>query len=321
MELMHHYQVSYRELLTEKFDFIIAASGYQKRCTFLAENLPYGDAEKLVIKYDEQGNTEWRYENEKVFDSLGYRYVKTEATDTVEIEKLMQRLCSGRICQNLNVLIDYSCMPRKWYAAIITYLLKNDFQAQRINIYFSYTPKKVVVLSQKSKLKAFEPVFGFQDKLSTDKPLTLVMGLNNNHAIIKELIGQLKPTDKAAFIPDFSYDLGYYDSIKANNATVLDGIPAEKIFKYPAQRPDQIGSMLTSLCLDLRLNSNVVLVPNGPKTLSLASILLSVKYPDIKIFELHAKDEKYDFDIGLPGGDPVISKSVFVVDDEDEDDD
>ncbi|MBN2611950.1 MAG: hypothetical protein JXB00_10375 [Bacteroidales bacterium] len=319
MELMHHYQVSFKELLTEKFDFVIAASGYQKRCTFLAENMRYGDAEKLVITYDEQGKTEWRIENEKMFESFGFKSVKTLATDTDEIEKLMQRVCGGRICQNLNVLIDYSCMPRKWYAAIVNFLLKNDFQAQRINIYFSYTPKKVNILSQKSKLKAFEPIFGFQDKLSTDKPVTLVMGLNNNHTIIKELVEQLKPTDLAAFIPDFSYDSGYYDTIKSNNAGVLNSIATEKIFKYPAQRPDQIGSMLTSLCLDLRLNSNVVLVPNGPKTLSLASILLSVKYPDIKIFDLHAKDEKSDYDIGLPGGDPVVSKSVFAIDDEDDD--
>ena len=62
-----------------------------------------------------------------------------------------------------------------------------------------------------------------------------------------------------------------------------------------------------------------MLVPHGPKTLSLASILLSVRYPDIKIYDLKPKDEKAELDIGLPSGEPVVLKSVFVVDDDEED--
>lgn len=321
MELMHNYQVSFKELLTEKFDYIIAASGYHKRSTFLSENISFGNAAKMVITFDEPDNKELRTENDKVFEMFGFNSVKTPPTETAAIERLMQKVCSGKICHNLNVLIDYSCMPKIWCASIVEHLLKNDFQVSRINIFFSYTPKKNNVLSRRSDFKAFEPMFSQYDNISGNKPVALVTGLNNNREIVRELIERLKPAETAAFIPEFSHDSEYYPAIVENNAPILKNIASDKVFRYPAQRPDQISSMLTSLCLDLRLNSNVILVPHGPKTLSLAAILLSVRYPDIKIYDLQSKDEKCDFEIGLPSGEPVILKSVFVRDDDDNDDD
>ena len=319
MELMHNYQVSFNELLTEKFDFLIAVSGYQKRCTYLAENTRFENTEKIVFSMDDSDNHRLRQENDDVFNRLGFTSVRTAASTTAELEQQIQRIFGCKTCLTLNVLIDYSCMPKSWYATIVNYLLRNDFNAKRINVFFSYTAKKNNVISQKSKLKAFEPIFVQKDSMIDNKPVVLVTGLNNNHAIVKELIERLKPNDTMAFVPEFSHDHQYYDKVVENNSSILKHVASEKVYKYPAHKPDQIGSMLTSLCLDLRLKSKVVLVPHGPKTLSLASILLSVRYPDIKIYDLLPKDDKSYPDIGLPSGDPVIVKSVFIVDEEDDD--
>jgi hypothetical protein len=319
MELMHNYQVSFDELLTEKFDCIIAASGYQKRSTYLAENVNFKNSEKLVISYDEPTNATMRLESEKIFINRGFNLIKASPHEGATIERLMHKICSGRTCKNINILIDYSCMTKIWNATIVKFLLKNDFNAERINIYFSYTPKKVNNLHQKSRLKSFEPLIFGSEKGINNKPLTLVAGMNNNHEILKELIGALKPADIFSFIPYFLHDNDYNQKILENNAPILKNIPAEKIFKYPAERPDQISSMLTSLCLDLRLDSNVVLIPHGPKTFSLASILLSVRYPDVLIYDLKSKDTKNEADPGLPAGKPVILKSVFCMEEEDDD--
>ena len=72
MELVHNYQVGYNELLSEKFDCIIAASGFQKRCTFLAEHVSSGCSDKMVISFEEQTNDAFRLENESIFVKLGY---------------------------------------------------------------------------------------------------------------------------------------------------------------------------------------------------------------------------------------------------------
>ena len=318
MELVHNYQVSFNELLTESFHYIIAASGYQKRSTYLVENINTGKSENLVITFNEQANHELRLENQKIFQKLGFVSINAAPDESSDIERMMQRICSGKISGTLNILVDYSCMTKVWFATIINYLLKNDFHAKRINIYFSYTPKKVNTVLQKSRLKSYEPlIFGSEQNLKK-KPLALIAGLNNNSDIMKELIDKLKPASTFAFVPYFIHEEEYYHKIMENNASVLKNIPSEKIFKYPAEKPDQISSMITSLCLDLRLDSSVVLVPQGPKTFGLASVLLSVRYPDVMIVDLKSKDHKVKADPGLPAGDPVILKSVFCIEEEED---
>jgi len=318
MELVHNYQVSLSELHTEKFDYFIAASGCQKRSTYLAENIDTGKSENLVITFDEKVNSKLRLENEKFFQSLGFIMIKTAPYEHSDIERMMQRICSGTVRRTLNILIDYSCMTKLWCATIIKYLLKNDFHAERINIYFSYTPKKVNVLHQKFRLKSYAPLIFNKEKNQKEKPIALLAGLNNNFEIMKELIDELKPSEIYAFIPYFIHDGEYYQKIIDNNASILKTIPSEKVMKYPAERPDQISSMITSLCLDLRLDSDVILVPQGPKPFGLASILLSVRYPDVMIYDLKSKNDKTLEDPGLPAGQPVILKSVFCLE-EDED--
>lgn len=318
MELVHNYQVSFNELQTERFDCIIAASGYQKRCTYLAENLDTKGSDNLVITYDEKTRSALRLENERIFQKLGFDSIRAAQDEHSDIEGMMQRICNGKTNRTLNILVDYSCMTKLWCATIIKYLLKNDLHAERINIYFSYTPKKVNILSQKFRLKSYAPLIFKSEKSLKKKPIALIAGLNNNLEMIKELIDELKPSNTYALIPYFMHDGEYYQKIIDNNAPILNTIPSEKVLKYPAERPDQISSMITSLCLDLRLDSSVILVPQGPKPFSLASILLSVRYPDVMIYDLKSKDHKTKEDPGLPAGEPVILKSVFCLE-EDED--
>lgn len=318
MELVHNYQVSLNELHTERFDYIIAASGYQKRSTYLAENLDVRGSDNLVIAFNEKSHSQSRIENERIFQKLGFDTIIASPDEHSDIERMMQRICNGKVSRTLNILVDYSCMTKVWYATIIKYLLKNDFHAERINIYFSYTPKEVNILAQKFRLKSYGPLIFNSEKSLKKKPIALIAGLNNNLEIMKELIDKLKPSTTIALIPYFMHDGEYYQKIIENNESILRNIPAEKVLKYPAERPDQISSMITSLCLDLRLESSVILVPQGPKPFGLASVLLSVRYPDVMIYDLKPADNKTKEDPGLPAGEPVILKSVFCLE-EDED--
>ncbi|MBN2213848.1 MAG: hypothetical protein JW723_06345 [Bacteroidales bacterium] len=318
MELVHNYQVELSELRLEKFDYFIAASGCQKRCTYLLENIDTGNSENLVITYDESAGREARLENEKLFLKRGFDSIKADPDEKAGIERIMQRIFGGRISGNQNILVDYSCMTKVWIAAIIHFLLKNDFQTKRINIYFSYTPKKVNTLPQSSRLKSYEPLIFGNKKDFKNKPLALVAGLNNNHDIMKELADELNPASIFAFIPYFKHEDAYFQRILEGNAALLKDIPAERIFRYPAERPDQISSMITSLCLDLRLDSSVMLVPHGPKTFGLVSVLFAVRYPDTMIYDLKSGKQKVKDDPGDPAGEPVILKSVFSAEEEED---
>jgi len=90
------------------------------------------------------------------------------------------------------------------------------------------------------------------------------------------------------------------------------------IIRYEALDPEGINSMLTSRCLDLRLKHEVVIVPQGPKSFSLVSSLLSLRYPDIKLWDLRTAGKAADPNNGAAEGDPVVLKVIFCPEEEEE---
>ncbi len=319
MELVHNYQVAPGELSTERIDCFITASGYQKRCTYLAESLPLQNAEKLVITFDENHKSALRSAHEMVFEKLGFNSVRALPHDAGKIEEFLRKICNTRSGGSLNILIDYSCMSKVWYAFIIDFLIRNEFNTERINMFLSYTPKKNNALPVKSKWKSLEPILPYFSRNKKGKPVSLVTGLNSNLEPTLSLIREIRPATIFAFVPAFAHDTEYYNKLLAFNKSFLDKVQPEKIIKYPAHRPDQISSMLTSVCLDQRLDNDVILVPQGPKTFALAAILLSIRYPDIMIMELKSTAGHHDDDEGIPAGEPVIMKSVFCSEEEADD--
>jgi hypothetical protein len=315
MELVHNYQISLDELCNERIDYFIAATDHQKRSTFLAENMGHLHAKKILLPAGEM--CEETKKNKQIFDGMGFLSFQTLKDERKEVENLLNRILETNRAGTLNILIDYSCMTKTFYAAIIEYLLKNDPDNERINMFFSYTPKTINALPVKSKIRSVDPLFSLNQK-NTEKMKALVIGLNSNGELAKELIKSLQPSKTVLFVPKMPHDPNYHEAVIEYNQELIKKTPTENVYIYPAQYPDQINSMLVSACLDLRLHYNVILVPQGPKTFALASILLSTRYPDVKLMEINAIEKKPDHQ-GLPAGDPVIVKSVFCPEEDSDD--
>ncbi|NJK86465.1 MAG: hypothetical protein HC906_11345 [Bacteroidales bacterium] len=309
MELVHSYQVGLNELCTERIDYFIAASGYQRRSTFLAEQVRIGDAKKILLTPADGQNPELQQKNEEVFAKLGFLSLNTLQNERLEIEKILHQICNETHCKDLNILVDYSCMTKLSYASIIDFLIRNDLPNERINLFFSYTPKQINTLPAKIKVKSLQPIVEFNQKVN-QKPTSLIIGLNSNIEPVKEVIERISPSRIFLFVPRFQHDECYHSNISILNGELIERVPSENVFKYPANQPDQIISMLTSVCLDQRLDSNVILIPHGPKTFALSSILLTFRYPDIRLLEIDQSEKKVQ-DEGFPANDPIIVKSVF----------
>jgi hypothetical protein len=57
-----------------------------------------------------------------------------------------------------------------------------------------------------------------------------------------------------------------------------------------------------------------MIIPQGPKTFSMMSMLLSVRYPDVKLWEVIIKDPKTSPEHGQPVANPIIVKVSFISD-------
>jgi hypothetical protein len=313
MELTHLNQIDFSELRLEKMDCIIATVGNQPRCYHLAQQVHHSIPKKILLITEKDEQKQLTGRNIGVFQELGFSnyMVSTEASGV--IEKLLEQVCNFRVHQ-INLLIDYSCMPKKWYLLIIDTITKNDYMAERINLFLSYTPKLFEKNPRRHAIDYIGPIVNNRDSLKEKKPLSMIAALDINQHSILEVVGKVKPQKILAFVPFCSHDPEYTKHVLHNNKSLLDKLDSNCIINYDADRPEELNTLLTSYCLDERIASEVLIIPQGPKTFSMMSMLLSVRYPDVKLWEVILRDQQYNPDHGQPAANPVIVKVSFLID-------
>ncbi|HJZ41487.1 MAG TPA: hypothetical protein VJ203_14060 [Bacteroidales bacterium] len=317
MELLQINEIDYTELRHQKFDYFIAACGYQPRCTYLAEKTDAVLAEKHLLIIDEPDPGENRSRNLQVFARLGFNMHHASVKESRNVEELVSKI-TGKPADHLNLLIDYSCMPKMWYSVLVDSITRNNFRAGKISLFLSYTPKKFDCVSSNPSVDYIGPILQNKDKLKDKRPVSMVISLDNKHQSIVEAIKQIRPANILAFIPECSHDPEYTKMVLQNNKALLERFGITRVIHYDARHPGIINSLLTTHCLDQRIESEVMIVPQGPKTFSMMAMLLSVRYPDIKLWEIIDRQKKPNADHGFAAAEPVVVKVTFADDEEDE---
>jgi hypothetical protein len=319
MELTHISEIDHNELRFEQFDYFIAVCGYQPRCYSLASGFARNATAKFLLKIDEQDNCEDRNKHMDFFAANGFKSYSGAITESSAIEKLVSEICNKSF-EKLNILIDYSCMPKKWYAVIMDNITRNNFKSKKINLFLSYTPKVFEQTRKISNTEYFGPIMEDKDILKKKKPVTVIAGLDNNPKLLDEALSKIRPLNILAFVPESKTDPDYTFSVAENNRPLLCKLNSNQIYRYDLNHPDAINSMLTSCCLDHRIHNEVMIIPQGPKVFSMMALLLSVRYPDIKLWEIIGKNGMRTQGEGLPASDPIIVKASFMDDENEEDD-
>jgi hypothetical protein len=317
MELTHISELRYNELRYERFDYFIAVCSQQQRCRHLASLSDLNAAAKFLLNTDEPDSRADKSPNFEFWATKGFKSISDTITESVVIRKLVSEICNKNI-DKLNVLIDYSCMPKKWYALIMDNITRNNFKAKQIHVYLSYTPKIFEQTKKISNTEYFGPIIEDKDGLKRKKPVMIIAGLDNNPKLLHEAIAKIRPVNILAFVPESRTDPGYTYSVLENNRSLLDKLNSNNIFRYDMDHPNVINSLLTSCCLDHRINQEVMIIPQGPKIFSMMALLLSFRYPDIKLWEIIGKNSLREQGQAMPAADPIIVKASFLDDDDDE---
>jgi hypothetical protein len=319
MELTHISELDHNELRYERFDYFIAVCGYQPRCYTLASRFGLNATAKFLLKIDEQDNCADRNRHMDFFAANGFKSYSGAITESSAIEKLVSEICNNTF-EKMNILIDYSCMPKKWYAVIMDNITRNNFKSKKINLFLSYTPKVFEQTKKISNTEYFGPLIEDKDILKKKKPVTIIAGLDNNPKLLDEALSKIRPLNILAFVPESKTDPDYTASVAENNRSLLGKLNSGQIFRYDMNHPEAINTLLTSCCLDHRINHEVMIIPQGPKVFSMMALLLSVRYPDIKLWEIIGKNGMQAQGEGLPASDPIIVKASFQDDENEEDD-
>jgi hypothetical protein len=319
MELLHSHRIDYEELGRQKLDFFIAVRGVQNRSTYLVNNLPLNSCtSKFLLKHPQ--SIEWFRKNdlEKILLDEGYRVIDVQPNDISKIDEIANEIIHAKINGNeLNILIDYSCMPKKWYAHIINKISKSDMAIDTINLYFAYTPPAYNTTPPARNLKELKPLSIGNNLEKNTKPVALILGLGTNREMSQALIKRIQPSVVYCLFADPAYDKRFVADVLKNNKVILDTIDSDKIFKYPANNIEQIHSLLTTISLELRLKYKVVVAPVGPKTFVLSSLIHSINYPDVEIWEIETEQSGKITECEAIL-EPIVFKAVFKKDSDDD---
>ncbi len=315
MDFLDSQQVSAKSLESVDFELFVAVSGNEYRCTYLAEKLSLAARHKVVLASTEKSKDSIRKKNDKYFRTESFNCLEISGNQNDKLKLFLKDHFTVTEKKSLNLLIDYSCMTKTWYASISNVLQEMESKVNEIKVYFAYTPVKYEEAIKSRSIKKIESGFS-PGNLSPSKPTALIIGLGIEKSTVEHIIKYLQPDLTILMYSDPAIDDRYTQAIFHTNQDLIHKMDARNLINYPLTDANAINEILTSKCVELRLFYNIVIAPLGPKVFALNAYLLSNRYPDIFVWdigpELQDKGVKY-----LPSGELVVQKVTFVNEEED----
>lgn len=317
MELDNTNQVSSENLQNQQFDVLIAVAGFESRCTYLSSKIDTSRIPtKILLSFTENRDILFRKYNEEQFAEWGFSFKHVSTFDSKPIRQILDQVCLTQPKKTLNILCDYSAMPKIWYKEIINYFLELEEQLTHIRLWFSYSPASYSRAQTNTGKKYFSEEAPF---VKPDKPITLILGLGYEKGKAEELLRRLDAQITFLFYADPALDDRFVKDVIENNKSLLDNITESNLIKYPIYDLNSITSSLTDVCLNFRLGNQLVLAPVGPKPFTLMCYILAARYPDIKIWELKTLGDIVPYDRKAQG-DLLVYQLEFTLEEVDYDD-
>ena len=280
MKIKHTNSVEIGNVYSCDIDVFLCSAGYEERATNIAEHLkeklpaiPFkyciGFQEKKVLS---------RNKNDFYFKNAGFEIIIGEGDSTGPIEAIFNNILNlDKDKGEINVLVDYSCMTRIWYADILTFFneIKID---KKICIFFSYSYSKFTAapLDVSNNIHV-GPIKGFNSLSIPFKPTALIIGLGYEKNRAFGLTEYLD-AETYVFYSDNGKGKEFAKEVEIVNSELLSRIEPKNLFRYPINDLRFTEFLLTSLCNDLKDKFRIILAPCGPKPFTLICLIVSLKF-------------------------------------------
>lgn len=273
------------------FDLGIFGLGYESRSINCFDKFDTRCKKKIAIGYSYFQNEFDYIINKQLFIS---RECIIEEMDNdqfdIQIDKL---LCTYLIGPPKNVLLDISVMTRHRICEIIWYL-KNRLPSDSILIvYYSIAEFKDPPI-ENYPVKEFGPIAEFLSPLSGRllQPPVVIAGLGYERDKALGAIGNIDPERVFFLIPTNTEKL-YEEKVRENNKILLENYDNRNILTYDVTKPYSSYFELRSLVLGLKNDNRVLLLPLGPKILSVISILIAIEFfPEILVWRVSSEERE-----------------------------
>ncbi|WP_119789594.1 hypothetical protein [Flavobacterium anhuiense] len=279
-------QISSTELLDKNFDLFIMSISHEERYDHLLKNYDLCYDRLAVLSYDKTH----KLPIDKIKVDTSFYLVGEHKFVDVVIDLLDNELSSFGDDQDINILVDYSCMTKTYYYTIMSYFVSKDLKYKNVKIYFSYTPSEYVEPKNPKYNAVIEPIPGRFSMPSANKPKALIVGLGYESKKAEGIIEYLDPKITYAMYSKPTLDERFSEAIEENNKGLLDRLKNHTL-TFPVDDLLNIERILTTLYFSLNEDYNIVIAPLGPKPFTFVSMLMSLKYSDIDVWRVHSASD------------------------------
>ncbi len=313
MILSNVTQISADEMFSLNFDALVVASGYESRARHVAQQLQVTDGQRRVAMGFNDHKEYAREDNDCELEARGFELMAFDGADRVAVIDLMASLLASQNKDSIDLLIDYSCMTRTWYAAMLEAIrTSRNAGVTTVNAYFAYSAPQFTEPPPRTLNQVMQPIRGFGGLSSPFQRTALVLGLGYEPERAQGLHDYLEPPDAYAFYTDPSFDERFTDIVMQSNEHLLTKrLEDDSVFTYPAPSLQIAGCLLTPLCLRLSREENrVILAPLGPKPFCLLCLLLATKFRELEVWRVSAAERTPPVDKKAMG--PIVGcKATF----------
>ncbi|MEX0988289.1 MAG: hypothetical protein WD052_12505 [Bacteroidales bacterium] len=264
-----------------KPDLFIAASGYEARSVLIPKSLNNPGRRKIALAYTEYTKEFSRRENDLYFKNNDYELIYSPGFRGPDFHTVF----NGYEEKELKILIDISVMTRNWYHALLKYI-NTTRHFSKLTVRAVYCPvlmEESVELRRKIIYDKVHLIENVRDTGRETKATALILGLGSEIELGNTVFEKLKPKHTTLLYADSIQMKQYVENVFINNHALIERISIRNLIGYPLNNPWEIYKILLNLILPLRMDYQITIVPEGPKILSLITMLLQFNYPDIEL--------------------------------------
>jgi hypothetical protein len=277
-------------LAAEQYDVGVFSSGYEPRCTFVPRQLRGRKIKNhVVLGFKELAAEKARKENDAYYrDQWGAEPLAVSADNDFAIQRALNDVASrgGRLTR---ILVDYSSMSRLWYSGVLNWARFGN-NADETTIDFAYSVGKYEEQDLPMEIEDMLSIPGCEGGPMRSRDSLAIFGLGFNPWASLSVLERLEADEVFAYIASPGASPDYPHRVRRLNKDFLEE-PRVKgnVFELPLRSAETSYRFLSELVIPHRLTDSITLVPMGPKPHVLASILVSMRFPEVSCMRVSVK--------------------------------
>jgi hypothetical protein len=282
--------ISFSALAQEKYDVGVFASGYEARCTFVPKKCSFANMRNsLVIGFKDLADTEPRKAHDEYFrsDWKVEPVIASSGNDFV-VQVLLNDIVS-KGARVRRMLVDCSSMSRLWYSGILNWARFGN-SADETVIDFVYALGRYEENNLPMVIEDMVTIPGCEGGALQSQQSLAIFGLGFNGWASLCILERLEADDVFAFIASPGASPDYPGRVRELNKDFLEEPRVKQhVFELPLRSVETTYRYLSELVTPHRFKDSVTLVPMGPKPHVLASMLVSMRFPEVSCMRVSAK--------------------------------